>query len=492
MPAKHIFYHGDKPVGLCDEIPLSRRVQLAVLAHIRHTHTRYDQLLRETTRYIARKTIQSLCLEILVKWRGDEENGRDQLEEILREVIVISDSEDDDSDFKDADDASADEEDSSDDVIFVGARPVSHATRPQDSSSRRFSREKTSALPNGLTSARPEAPLQQANTQPRLSGRSGEREFIRNGAWQKVVRRSHVLGGLPSHVASDGLPADEIVDVSCCSGDAELLGLPRPPAPVLRSVNNNILHPHRRYTRPPMPATESRMSVPAHGRELNLVHRERCMSTDDLHRWPAAPGLNHILDAAAPSDALSLPPVSRPHLLSEPPDKPVSRTKHPPLQKGPPDRRIHHDTTHADGPSIARNFSSRPRTNEAIYPSAPRCQPAQYDAVSASGRAEKATQVKPSPANGLARHVLHDMPTPSRRQGAQQLMLSASWAAGQPASVVMEDRGGFYETTAAASDNAAPPLRAGDMLGKTSALKKRRLRAGGSCPSSPFSPGPPS
>src|SRR5699024_923609 len=33
----------------------------------------------------------------LVKWRGDEETGRDQLEEILREVVVISDSEDEES-----------------------------------------------------------------------------------------------------------------------------------------------------------------------------------------------------------------------------------------------------------------------------------------------------------------------------------------------------------------------------------------------------------
>lgn len=85
-------------VGLAPDIPLTRRVQLAVLAHIRHTHTRYDKLLKETTYVNARRAVQSLCLDVLVKWRGDEENGRDQLDEILREVIVISDSEGEDSD----------------------------------------------------------------------------------------------------------------------------------------------------------------------------------------------------------------------------------------------------------------------------------------------------------------------------------------------------------------------------------------------------------
>lgn len=86
---------------------MSRRVQLAVLAHIRHTHTRYDQLLRETTYVNARKAVEPLCLDHLVKWRGDEETGRDQLDEILCEVVVISDSESEDDD-DDSDDQSSD------------------------------------------------------------------------------------------------------------------------------------------------------------------------------------------------------------------------------------------------------------------------------------------------------------------------------------------------------------------------------------------------
>ena len=86
-------FHGEPTVGLQPDIPLSRRVQLAVLAHIRHTHTRYDQLLKETSWMNARKAVEPVCLDFIVKWRGDEETGRDQMDEILREVVIITDSE---------------------------------------------------------------------------------------------------------------------------------------------------------------------------------------------------------------------------------------------------------------------------------------------------------------------------------------------------------------------------------------------------------------
>ena len=96
-------FHGEPTVGLQTNIPLSRRVQLAVLAHIRHTHTRYDKLLRETTWMNARKVVEPVCLDVLVKWRGDEETGRDQMDEIIREVVIITDSEEEDDSSEDED-----------------------------------------------------------------------------------------------------------------------------------------------------------------------------------------------------------------------------------------------------------------------------------------------------------------------------------------------------------------------------------------------------
>ncbi|KXJ97151.1 hypothetical protein Micbo1qcDRAFT_5825 [Microdochium bolleyi] len=87
-------FGGDYKVGMAKDLTLARRVQLAALAHIRHTMTRYDELLKETDWANARKAVEKPCLDVIVKWRGDEETGRDQLDEILREVIEISDSED--------------------------------------------------------------------------------------------------------------------------------------------------------------------------------------------------------------------------------------------------------------------------------------------------------------------------------------------------------------------------------------------------------------
>lgn len=79
----------ERKVGLVTELVLARRVALAVLAHIRHTHTRYDELLKETDYVRARKLVEQPCLDILVKWRGDEETGRDVADEIAREVIYL-------------------------------------------------------------------------------------------------------------------------------------------------------------------------------------------------------------------------------------------------------------------------------------------------------------------------------------------------------------------------------------------------------------------
>lgn len=104
---KGIKFHGEPTVGLQADLPLARRVQLAVLAHIRHTHTRYDKLLRETSWINARKAVEPVCLDVLVKWRGDEETGRDQMDEILREVVIITDSDEEEED--------SDEEDSPED-----------------------------------------------------------------------------------------------------------------------------------------------------------------------------------------------------------------------------------------------------------------------------------------------------------------------------------------------------------------------------------------
>ncbi|KAL8793473.1 MAG: hypothetical protein Q9195_003956 [Heterodermia aff. obscurata] len=87
------FKKGNNLVGTAD-LPLHRRAQLGVLAHIRHVYTNYEQLLRTGEWKDARAAVELQCLDKLVQWRGDDENDTDAMSDILREVIVIPDDED--------------------------------------------------------------------------------------------------------------------------------------------------------------------------------------------------------------------------------------------------------------------------------------------------------------------------------------------------------------------------------------------------------------
>ncbi len=67
-----------------------RRAQLAVIAHIRHTYTEYDSLLRQVQYNEARRRVEKPCLDRLIRWRGDDDDAED-MDDVLREVIVIPD-----------------------------------------------------------------------------------------------------------------------------------------------------------------------------------------------------------------------------------------------------------------------------------------------------------------------------------------------------------------------------------------------------------------
>ncbi|MCJ1392242.1 hypothetical protein MMC18_005109 [Xylographa bjoerkii] len=87
----HAFELGKARVGTAPELPLARRVQLAVVAHIRHTYTDYDNLLRQVPWNAARAMIEQASLNKLAQWRGDDDDEPDAMEDILREIIVIPD-----------------------------------------------------------------------------------------------------------------------------------------------------------------------------------------------------------------------------------------------------------------------------------------------------------------------------------------------------------------------------------------------------------------
>ncbi|KAF3393080.1 hypothetical protein DPV78_009378 [Talaromyces pinophilus] len=98
---KTAFQKGQRKVGTAVELPLARRAQLAVVAHVRHLYTDYDKLLKTTSFHEARRLVEDSTLEKLVHWRGDDEGGMPELEDVFREVIVISDDEEEDTEESD-------------------------------------------------------------------------------------------------------------------------------------------------------------------------------------------------------------------------------------------------------------------------------------------------------------------------------------------------------------------------------------------------------
>ena len=82
-------------MGTVADLSLVRRAQLAVIAHIRHTYTEYDSLLRQVPYNEARRRVEKPCLDRLVLWRGDDDDAGD-MDDVLREVIVIPDDDEED------------------------------------------------------------------------------------------------------------------------------------------------------------------------------------------------------------------------------------------------------------------------------------------------------------------------------------------------------------------------------------------------------------
>ncbi len=80
-------------MGTAKDVTLVRRAQLAVIAHIRHVYTDYDRLLKRHPWPEARALVEQPTLDKLIQWRGDEDDAND-MDEILREVIVIPDDDD--------------------------------------------------------------------------------------------------------------------------------------------------------------------------------------------------------------------------------------------------------------------------------------------------------------------------------------------------------------------------------------------------------------
>lgn len=101
---KTAFQLGDNKVGTAEEIPLVRRAQLAVVAHIRHGYTQYDRLLRQVPYNEARHMVEKETLRKIIDWRGDDdeknEANKRAVEDAVREIVVLSEEEESESELE--------------------------------------------------------------------------------------------------------------------------------------------------------------------------------------------------------------------------------------------------------------------------------------------------------------------------------------------------------------------------------------------------------
>ncbi|PGH05619.1 hypothetical protein AJ80_08311 [Polytolypa hystricis UAMH7299] len=208
---KTAFQKGKRKVGTAVELPLARRVQLAVVAHIRHVYTQYDRLLKITSFQEARKAVEEPCLAMLVRWRGDEENGTTVLEDVFREVIVISDDEDeDDSDSYQVGDADVEGRDLS--VEIISTNPVAgeiHTTTVNYGASQPTDQDhlvdvSEDDAPSGFRFV-PQPPRRRKAADQKRPDRRG---FSRYQAWDRARDK---YGG-NQHVVSTNTPAEHPVE----------------------------------------------------------------------------------------------------------------------------------------------------------------------------------------------------------------------------------------------------------------------------------------
>ncbi|GAD97956.1 hypothetical protein ANI_1_1586074 [Paecilomyces variotii No. 5] len=174
---------GQRKVGTAVELPLARRAQLAVVAHIRHIYTNYDRLLKKTSFQEARSLVEDPTLAKLVEWRGDDENGKTVLEDVFREVIVISD--DEDSDAESDSGAAYNERDTSIEILSSNAAAGELQTKPLDYADRSLREAPVDISDDDAPPGFRFVPAPPKRTRPRNDG-IDRRGFSRYEAWNRA------------------------------------------------------------------------------------------------------------------------------------------------------------------------------------------------------------------------------------------------------------------------------------------------------------------
>ncbi|KAG6014376.1 hypothetical protein E4U54_005427 [Claviceps lovelessii] len=452
----------EQPVGFSEDIPLARRVQLAVLAHIRHAHTRYDELLKEAGWQMARKAVEELCLDIIVKWRGDEETGRDQLDEILREVVIISDSEGDESEEETTDDSSADDSGSAASVIVVSEQSV--AAQPITARGRYPSSSGITAGPSEMLTqtVRGKYTMASGDRVPN-STRKDQRGFKRYRAWQDAIIRNRE----PGVQGPDFLPRDngeydplhpqihlDTHEVSQQVPMAHNDG--RPPRATGFQVSTNSMRtrcsplPSRRVETPPPAVFHTAESQPS-GNGLNPVAYDRPTNGSGtlFSSRPVPPTTHRVPDLLVPSIEPASPESMKPAFVRSVPPRHVD-----------PVDSLHHRTQEVfphsssiQSMESSREDMARVASRRAI------CDQSTQRLQSSNIVNGGSFYVAPVRAEGLPYQNFSGCPSPPRQYGgrlyeqtgqpyaprAERIVVNASRPGTLSNPILMEDRGGFYE-----------------------------------------------
>jgi hypothetical protein len=123
----HAFKKGTNRVGNATELPLARRVQLGVTAHIRHSYTDYDKLLKSDGWLVARSQVEPVSLAKLKEWRDETGEQSNEMEETFREVIVL----DDDDEASSGDDSGFTPDEREQSMEIVSSRATARDLQPE-------------------------------------------------------------------------------------------------------------------------------------------------------------------------------------------------------------------------------------------------------------------------------------------------------------------------------------------------------------------------
>lgn len=392
-------------------------------------HTRYDELLKEVGWGNSRKITEQVCLDVLVKWRGDDENGQDQLDEILREVVVISDSDSDESDgeVEESDNSSPRRDHLPPAAQASQAQPVIPG----------LSRENfgmTNTYPTGFE-ARTEPVSAQSAPQP-ASGRRRKKQsgFKRyQQAWDDAVERSRgetaqlslhqgsTAGHGPQHVYADNPPS--------------MSGLPGP-----TPMYNGFVALRAQAASAPYSPADSRRP---HAQVTPAPYGQSQPSFEPARQSPAEPRLQDMLvRSIEPTSPNSFQPPA--FVRSLPPRTPLSPVR----------RSIQYPPAPHEGDTRARPFyvgNNRPAESigERMHE-----EPTPY------GRSpfpvERSLLPSTLPVDNRGPQATYGTPAP-----AQRVAVGVGRPGGSSNPILMEDRGGFYERV-----HTQPPSAAHNATGR--------------------------